>query len=414
MTTAQALLGILVLTAFAWLISENRRKVRVRDIVTGLALQFFLAALILKVPLFRQLFEFLNGAVVLLEASTKAGTTFVFGYLGGGPLPFDPKTPGSSFVFALQALPVVLVISALSSLLFYWRILPVVVRAFSRVLERTMGIGGAVGLGAAANVFFGMVEAPLVIRPYLRQMTRSELFITMSCGMAGIAGTVMVLYAAILRNIIPDALGHILLVSVISIPAAIMISRIMIPEDGTATAGDRLPPSQATGAMDAITLGTLEGVQLLIGIIAMLIVLVALVHLVNGLFAWLPGFGGEPVTLQGLLGYAMAPVVWLIGIPWAEARTAGALMGTKTVLNELIAYLDMAKLPPGTLSPKSLLIMTYALCGFANLGSLGIMIGGMGAMVPDRRAEIVSLGFKSILSGTLATCMTGAIVGIIL
>jgi CNT family concentrative nucleoside transporter len=224
----------------------------------------------------------------------------------------------------------------------------------------------------------------------------------------------MVLYAAILRNVIPDALGHILLVSVISIPAAIMISRIMIPEEGSATAGDRLPPSQATGAMDAITLGTLDGAQLLIGIVAMLIVLVALVHLVNGLFAWLPGFGGEPVTLQRLLGYLMAPVVWLIGIPWSEAPTAGALMGTKTVLNELIAYLDMAKLPPGTLSPKSLLIMTYALCGFANLGSLGIMIGGMGAMVPERRAEIVSLGFRSILSGTLATCMTGAVVGIIL
>lgn len=413
MTTAQAFLGIFVLTAFSWLISENRKQVIVRDILIGLAMQFSLAIVMLKVPLFRHVFEVLNGLVLLLEESTKAGTSFVFGYLGGGPPPFDPKTPGSTFVFALQALPVVLIVSALSSLLFYWRILPLVVKAFSRLLERTMGIGGAVGLGAAANVFLGMVEAPLFVRPYLQAMSRSELFVTMSCGMAGIAGTVMVLYAGILRSVIPDALGHILVVSIISIPAAIMLSRVMIPETGPITSGDLVPPQQATGAMDAVTQGTLEGVQLLINIISLLIVLVALVYLVNGLLALMPDFGGEALNLQRLLGYVMSPVMWLIGIPWSEARIAGSLMGTKTVLNELIAYMELAKLPPGALSPKSRLILIYALCGFANFGSLGIMIGGMGGMAPERRGEIVSLGFKSILAGTLATCMTGAIVGIV-
>ena len=413
MTTAQAFLGIFVFTAFCWLISENRKRVVVRDIVIGLALQFVMAILVLKVPLLRHTFELLNGLVFLLEESTKAGTSFVFGYLGGSPLPFDPKTPGSTFIFALQALPVVLIVSALSSLLFYWRILPLVVKAFSRMLEKTMGIGGAVGLGAAANVFLGMVEAPLFVRPYLKMMTRSELFVTMSCGMAGIAGTVMVLYAVILRSVIPDALGHILVVSIISIPAAIMISRIMIPEEGPITSGDLVPPQQATGAMDAITQGTFEGVQLLINIISMLVVLVALVYLVNGLFVMLPDIGGKPLSLQRLLGYVMSPVMWLIGIPWSEAQTAGSLMGTKTVLNELIAYIDLAKLQPEALSPKSRLILIYALCGFANFGSLGIMIGGMGGMAPERRGEIVALGFKSILAGTLATCMTGAIVGII-
>ncbi|HYR02609.1 MAG TPA: nucleoside transporter C-terminal domain-containing protein, partial [Syntrophobacteria bacterium] len=305
------------------------------------------------------------------------------------------------------------VVSALSSLLFYWRILPVVVRSFSWLLQKTTGIGGAVGLGAATNVFLGMIEAPLFIRPYLKDMTRSELFITMSCGMAGIAGTVMVLYASILKAAIPDAMGHILTASIVSIPAAIMISQIMIPEDGEATAGGLSPPQTATSAMDTITKGTTEDIGLLINIVAMLVVLVALVHLANLILGLLPQVGGKPATLQRAFGAIMAPVVWLVGIPWSEAPTAGALMGTKTVLNEFIAYLDMAALPEGVLTSRSRLIMTYALCGFANFGSLGIMIGGMGSMVPERRDEIVGLGMKSILSGTLATCVTGAIVGII-
>ena len=259
-----------------------------------------------------------------------------------------------------------------------------------------------------------MVEAPLFVRPYLGKMTRSELFMTMSCGMAGIAGTVMVLYASILKSVMPDALGHILVVSVITIPSAIMLSRIMIPETEGVTNGRIVPPQAATGAMDAITKGTMEGINLLVNIVAMLIVLIALVYMVNGLLGLLPHFGGRVVTLQRLLGHAMAPIVWLIGIPWSEAPTAGALMGTKTVLNELIAYMDMAKLPPEALSPHSKVIMIYALCGFANLGSLGIMIGGMGSMAPERRTEIVGLGLKSIVAGTLATLMAGAIVGIII
>ena len=409
----QAVLGIVVLIAFAWAISENRRGVRVREIAAGLFVTFLMAGLMLKVPLLRSLFDVLNRGVSLLEDSTRAGTSFVFGYLGGGPLPFDERLPGSSFVLALRALPIVLVVSALSSLLFYWRILPVVVRVFAWVFEKTMRVGGAVGLAASANVFLGMVESPLFVRPYLKEMSRCELFITMSCGMAGIAGTVMVLYAAILRPVIPDVMGHILIVSIISIPAAIMISKVMVPETGGRTAGRLSPPQQATSALDAITRGTTEGMGLLINIVAMLVVLVALVALANGLLGLLPALLGRPVTLQRLLGYIMAPVVWLIGIPWSEAQVAGGLMGTKTILNEMIAYLDMAKLPPGALSEKSRLIMVYALCGFANPGSLGIMIGGMGAMVPERRPEIIGLGIKSIVAGTLATLLTGAIVAVI-
>jgi CNT family concentrative nucleoside transporter len=276
-----------------------------------------------------------------------------------------------------------------------------------------MGIGGALGLGTAANIFVGMIEAPLFIRPYLMKMTRSELFAIMTCGMATIAGTVMVLYASILGDTVPNALGHILIASFISAPAAITVAGIMVPETGEPTSGRIVPPQKAASSMDAVTRGTLDGLTLLLNIVAMLVVLVALVHMVNQILGMLPAMGGSDVTLQRILGTIMAPVVWLMGVPWSEARTAGSLMGTKTVLNEFLAYLQLVQLPEGTLADRSRLIMTYAMCGFANFGSLGIMIGGLGSMAPERRGEIVALGLRSIVAGTIATCMTGAVVGIL-
>ena len=288
-----------------------------------------------------------------------------------------------------------------------------VVRGFSWALRRTLRLGGAEGLGVSANVFVGMVESPLFIRPYLGKMTRSEIFTLMTCGMATIAGTVMVLYASILNRTVEGILGHILTASIISVPSAVVIAKLMVPETGESTSGEMVYPDPALSAMDAVTKGTIQGVELLINIIAMLIVLVALVHLINLFLGLLPEIGGGPVTLQRLLGYFMAPVVWLMGIPWSEAPTAGALMGTKTVLNEFLAYLDLSRLPEEALSPRSRIIMIYAMCGFANPGSLGIMIGGMGTMVPEKRDEIVALGFRSIIAGTLATCMTGAVVAVI-
>ena len=409
----QSIAGLVVFAGIAWLISENRKKVSIKIVVAGIAIQLAVGFILLKLPVFRDFFISLNRLVLSLEESTAAGTSMVFGYLGGGDLPFAEKFPGASFILAFRALPLILVISALSALLFYWKILPIVVQAFSWSLQKTMGLGGAEGLGVSANIFVGMVESPLFIRPYLKDMTRSELFTLMTTGMATIAGTVMVLYASILSNVIPDIMGHILTASIISVPAAITISKIMIPETGQLTSGEMTAPETALSAMDAITKGTIQGVKLLINIIAMLIVLVALVHLVNLILGLIPEFGGQPVTLQRLLGLAMAPVVWLMGVPWKEAPVAGALMGTKTILNELLAYLDMSRLAKGALSHKSMVIMTYAMCGFANPGSLGIMIGGMGTMAPERRDEIVALGFRSIVAGTLATCMTGAVVGIV-
>jgi CNT family concentrative nucleoside transporter len=276
-----------------------------------------------------------------------------------------------------------------------------------------MGIGGAEGIGVSANIFMGMVEAPLFIRPYLKNMTRSEIFSLMTCGLATIAGTVWVLYSSVLQHVLPEAGGHILTASIISAPAAITLAKIMIPETEECTTGEMTSPETYHNSMDAITKGALQGVQLLINIVALLIVLVALVHLANIILGIFPDWGGKPVTLQRIFSYVMAPVVWLIGIPWDQAFTAGELMAVKTIQNEFIAYLNMNGLPEGALSERSRIIMTYAMCGFANPGSLGIMIGGMGTMAPDRREEIVSLGLKSVLSGTLATCMTGAVVGIL-
>ncbi|MBI5162480.1 MAG: nucleoside:proton symporter [Magnetospirillum sp.] len=407
-----SLIGLLGLVAIAWALSENRRRVSWRLVAAGLTAQLAVAVLLLKVPATQPLFLALNGAVDAIQSATRTGTSFVFGYLGGGPAPFAVTQPGAGFVLAFQALPLVLLMSALSALLYHWRILPLVVKGLSRLLERALGIGGAVGVSSAANAFVGMVEAPLLIRPYLARLSKGELFVVMTGGMANIAGTVMVLYATFLQGVIPDPIGHLLTASLISVPAAIMVAKMMIPDD--ARTGGKEVASVYGGTMDAVARGTLDGVQLLINIVAMLVVLVALVSLANAALGRLPDLFGAPLSMQRVLGWAMAPVVWLMGIPWAEAPAAGALMGTKTVLNELLAYLDLAALPADVLSARSRLIMTYGLCGFANFGSLGIMIAGLVAMAPERKDDILALGGRSIISGTLSSCFTGAMVGLLL
>jgi concentrative nucleoside transporter, CNT family len=407
-------LGIAALLLLAWVLSEDRWRIPVRVVVAGVLLQFGLALLFIKVPPAAAVFLLLNDGVRALQQATDAGTGFVFGYLGGGPLPFVETQPGASFIFAFRALPLVLTISAIATLLFYWGVLQRIVQGFAWVLRRSIGVGGPLGLGAAVHIFVGHIEGPLLIRPYLLRLERGELFALMSCGMAGIAGTVMVLYASILGPVIPDALGNILIAAVISTPAALSIAALMVPFRPDPSAEARLaianPP---VSAMDAVAKGTGDGIVFLANIIAMLVVLVALVSLCNMALGLLPQMGGEAMTLQRLFAYAFRPVMWLIGIPAPEVATAASLMGTKTVLNEFIAYVDLARLPPEALSAHSRLILTYALCGFANFGSLGILIGGMGAMVPERKREVVALGMRSILSGTLATCMSGAIVGML-
>jgi concentrative nucleoside transporter, CNT family len=415
MAALQSVAGIVAIIFIAFIVSEDRRAVSWRQVGISFAATFFLALLLLKIPQVKYAFGWIEQAVEAIAAATKAGTSFVFGYIGGGPLPFELKTPGTEFSLAFQALPVVLVMSVLSSLLFYWGIMPPIVRGFSWALERTLAVGGAVGLSTAANIFVGQVEAPLFIRPYIAKLSRSEMFVVMTGGMAGIAGTVFVLYATILVAAIPDAAGHIVVASVLGAPAAILISLIMVPETRETHTGGKLGDVEqgAASTMDAIVKGTGAGLELLLNIVAMLIVFIALVSLANAILGLLPNVMDAPITLQRVLGWIMAPICWLMGIPWSQAVTAGGLMGIKTILNELVAYLQLAGLPPGTLDPRSRLIMLYAMCGFANFGSLGIMIAGLATMCPEKRDQVVSLGLKSIVSGTLTTCLLGAIVGVL-
>lgn len=409
----QAVLGVLVLIGIAWCLSENRGGVSWRLVLAGLALQLVLALLILRVPIVQNVIMLANGIVQVLERATFEGTSFVFGYLGGAEPPFEVTRENALFLFAFRVIPLILVFSVLAALGWYLRILPWVVRGIGRVLERTLGVGGGVGLGAGASIFVGMVEAPLTVRPLLSRFDRGELFVLMTCGMATVAGTVMVLYASILEPVVPGALAHILAASVISAPAAILIGQIMVPMT-RATAGSTFDePSRYASIMDAISQGTNDGVRLSVSVVAMLLVLVALVALVNAGLALFPDVAGEMLTLQRVLGWMFAPLAWLLGIPWSEAMVAGSLLGTKLVLNELIAYLEMASLPAETLSDSSRLILLYAMCGFANLGSLGILTGGLVAMCPERRSELLSLAPRTLVSGTLATFMTGALVGLL-
>jgi CNT family concentrative nucleoside transporter len=415
MLSLQSALGVVALIGFAWLISENRRAVSPRRVLMGLAVAFVLAVLFLKVPPIIRIFGSANHVIDAIYTASRSGTGFVFGYIGGGALPFELKYPGKEFVLAFTALPVVLLMSVLTTLLFYWGILPPVVKGFAFALNRTMGVGGAVGLSTAANIFVGHVEAPLFILHYLSKLSRSELFVVMTGGMAGIAGTVLVLYAQFLRDVIPDSAGHLVIASVLGAPIAVMIGQIMVPdENDVRTSSLDVDEKVAESTMDAIAQGTTMGMTLLLNLIAMLIVFVALVSLVNIMLGALPLVGGDPITLERILGLLMAPVCWLIGIPWSQAVTAGTLMGIKTVLNELIAYLQMSRLQADALDPRSRLIMVYAMCGFANFGSVGIMIGGLTVMAPERRSDVISLGMKSIVSGTISTLLMGAIVGILI
>ncbi len=413
MNVVHGVIGLAGLLFIAWLLSEDRWRIPFRVVVAGVALQIALALLCIKFPPATKIFLLLNDGVTALQKATDAGTALVFGYLGSGPSPFVEAHPEASFVLAFRAFPLVLVISALASLLLYWGILQRIVGALAFVLRRTLGIGGALALGGAVHIFVGMVEAPLLVRPYLKTMSRGELFALMSCGMAGIAGTMMVIYAGLLGAVIPDSLGHILIASVISTPAAFAIAALMVPfaPDPNGTAELSLPDAPQS-SMEAIVRGTIDGIGIVATIIAMLIVLVALVTLVNIGLGALP-HQGDPVTLQQIFAYVFWPLLWLIGIPQEELWTASLLMGTKTALNEFVAYINLSQLPADALSPHSRLMMTYALCGFANFGSLGILVGGMSAMAPERRPEIISLGQRSIISGTLATLMSGAVVGMI-
>ena len=408
----QGIIGIPAFIGVAWLLSEGWKHVSWRIIAVGLGVQFVLAALLMNVPAIHYVLSLLAQGVGLIQDATLEGTKFVFGYIGGGELPYKETGPGSSFIFGLQSLPVVLMVGALSALLWHWRILVVIVKSAAFFVKKTFNVSGAVGISAAANVFMGMVESPLLVKPYIPRLTRSELFVVMVGGLSTIAGSTMVLLGTILEPIIPNAFGHLLVGSVINAPGAIMIAKVMVPGEKSLDDTPINMDSPYRSSLDALTRGTMDAVKLLLNVIGLLIVFVSVIALANSLIAFIPT-SGEVLTLQRILGWFMAPVTWLMGIPWADSQIAGSLLGTKVIVNELVAYINMAGLPEDTLNDRTRFIMTYALCSFSNFGSLAIMIGGLTTMAPERTAEIVGLGLKCVVAAFITTCLTATVIGLV-
>jgi CNT family concentrative nucleoside transporter len=413
MLLVQGLLGIGVFVLLALPFSTNWRRVNLKLVAFAVALQFIICALLLKAPGIRDGLEYVNRAVGALGAATIKGTSFVYGFLGGGPPPFEVTNPGFLTTFAFQVLPLVIVMSAISALLWYWRILPIIIKGISIVFERALGTRGPAGLVSTANIFLGQIEAPLLVRPYLARMTQYELLLVMTAGMATIAGSVMVIYSAMLGEQMQGVLGQLITKSIMSVPAAILFAHLLIPENNDSSQELENPPRIYESSMDAVTRGTSDGLNIYLSILAILIVAIALVALVNGTIALLPEVGGAPLTMERIAGWVFAPIAWLMGVPWSEAQAVGTLLGIKTVLNEFIAYLQMQAMPVTELSEHSKLIALYAVAGFANLSSVGIQISGIGAMCPERRNDLARLGFRALLAATLASCMCGAVVGIV-
>ncbi len=415
MQQVQGLIGIALLLMIAWGLSEARGvRPGWKWIAGALLLQLALAAVVTQVPAIWHLVGFANQGVAAIERATLVGSSYMFGYTGGAPTPFVLREGAQEpVIIAFQILPLIIVFSALSALLWHWGVLKAMVRGLSWALRRTLGVSGVVGLGAGATFFLGVVESPLVLRAWFARMSRGELFAVMTVIMATISGAVLVLYATTLSETVPNAVGHMIVTSLISLPAALLIARLMVPWNGEGAQEAVEPDLAYEGSFDAIIRGTMEGVQLVLAVIGVIIVVFALVNLVDQMLALAPLVDGAPLTLRRLFGWAFAPLMWAIGVPWGDAPAAGALMGTKAILNEYVAYLDLAALPAGTFDARSLLIITYALCGFANLASVGLIVSTIAALSPERRSEAAQLGMKSWVGGNLASLMTGAVIGLV-
>ncbi len=408
----QGFLGILIFTIIAVLLSENRRQISYKSVFWGIKCQFLIFVILTKAPMIKDGFLKVASAICSLKEATDYATAFVFGYVGGGVTPFEITSPSAVFILAFQALPMLIVMSALSMLLFHWRVIPLILKGMSFLLKRVSKLGGALGMVASSKIFVGQTEVPFLIRPYLSKLSKHELFTVITCGMATTSGAVIVLYGTILNNVLENAVGHILTVTIMSVFSAIWVSRIIVPETNEPTQVEIVNPYNFSSSMDAISKGTTDGLKLWANIVAMLIVTLALIKLLNIILGCLPNLFDEPITIERILGVIMAPVTWLMGIPWGEATLTGNLLGTKTVLNEIVAFLKLSEVS-SMLSPKSRIIMTYGLCGFANISSIGIVIGIFGGLVPERKDEVIKMCFKAMIAGSIATCLSGTVVGIL-
>lgn len=408
----QSLLGLVVIVAVCWAISENRKAFPWRLTIGAILVQAGLVLALFAIPGSQAVLAAVTGAVDGLAVATTEGTKFVFGYLAGGDQPYTVSNEGALFTFAFQVLPLILVISALSALLWHWKILKWITLGFGFLFQKTMGLGGASALAVAANIFLGMIESPIVIRAYLDKLTRSEIFLMMVVGLATVAGSTMVAYATILSPVLPNAAGHVLVASIVSAPAGVLLARIIIPEKegmGGAVA-DYDSALKYDSAIDAIVKGTSDGLMVVLNISAVLIVFVALVALVNVMLGGFVVFDA-PLTVERMLGWIFAPVAWLIGVEWKDADVAGWLLGVKLTLTEFVAFIDLGKVPAAEMTERTRMLMTYALCGFANIGSVGITVTGLSVLMPERREEVLGMVWKGLFAGFLATLMTAAIVG---
>jgi len=412
----QIIIGAFALISLGIIFSDNIKQINLKYLLNAIILQFLLAILLIKVPLITSFFESLSQGVLALKAATDQGTGFVFGYLAdGAPKPFEVVNPASANIFIFSGLMLIIVVSALAAILWHWRVLPIIIKAVSTLFKKPLNIGGPVGLSATANIIFGQVEAPLLIKPYLKKMTRHELLTLMIVGMSTISGGVMVVYTTMLADLYGVSLiGHFLTASIISVPAAIMYANIMMPSDEKTEDQNKIKESSLyKSTLDALTRGTQDGLNITLSIAALLLVLIALVALVNFALTGLPLIGGEVISLERIAGWIFSPIAWCMGIPWSEAQLGGSLLGVKTILNEFVAYVKLAGINANDLSEKSRLIMLYALCGFANLSSVGILLSGISAMVPERKDDLISVSGKALVGATLASCFTGLVVGII-
>ncbi len=410
----QITIGFIGLTLLAIPLSAKKSAINYRHILIAIGFQILLAFALIKVPLIIKIFSYLSEGVIALQAATTQGTTFVFGYLGGGNAPFMDGGSGSSLIFAFGILPLIIVMSCLTALLWFWKILPFIIRGFSKVFEKLFNIGGPIGLGATANIIMGQVEAPLLVRPYLSKMTKKELLILMTAGMSTVSGSIMIALVMMLQPQFVDVnlIQHLITASILSIPAAIMYANIMIPSnDATEFDADAVPKIYES-SMDAITRGTRDGLEIALNVGAILIAFIALVSLADSILGLLPVVGDAPLSLQRILGWIFAPIVWLMGVPWEESIEAGKLLGIKTALNEFVAYAQLAVIEEGTLSERTKLITLYGLCGFANFSSVGILVSGIGAMSPERKKDLIDISIKALVGATLASCMTGLVIGI--
>ena len=416
-----SLLGWFTMIAVAWAISYNRKLFPWRTVVWGVGLQFILALLILKTPWGGALFDFAGKVIQKLIQFSNEGCKFVFGPLADEQLLTEKFGAGNSVIFAILVTGTIIIVACISSLLYHWGILQRVVRAIAWVMRKAMRTSGSETLSACANIFMGQTEAPLMIRPYVPRLTRSELMTIMVCGMAHIAGGVAAVYADMGRRAgYPNTAGHLLTASVLNCPAALMIAKILLPEtekSETAASAPATVPRTTTNSIDAICRGASDGFHLALNVIAMLIGFIAMIALANYVVTWPQTHLGvsHPATLQTIFGWINAPFAWLMGVPAQDCFNVGQILGERIVLNEFVGFLDLtANAKQLALDPRSFTIATYALCGFANFASIAIQVGGIGSLAPERRGEMAKIGFRAMLGGLLAAYMTACLAGILL